>query len=80
MAESTKERRNVNMALELERWSTVLSPLLVMSSSGGLGLEADIFYKRLASLLPLIRDLRYSHTISYIRRISFSLIRSSIYP
>ena len=52
---------------------------LVFSATGGMGREANIFYKRPASMLSLKWDHQYSATLSWLRcRISFSLLRSSI--
>ena len=52
---------------------------LVFSSTGGLGHEAKVFYKRLASLLSIKWDRSYSNTLTWIRCcLSFSLLRSSI--
>ena len=48
---------------------------LVFSTSGGMGRQATVFFKRLASLLARKRDQPYSHVIGWIR---FSLLRSSI--
>ena len=52
---------------------------LVLSATGGLAREANIFYKRLASMLTSKWDHSYSSTLSWLRcRLSFSLPRSSI--
>ena len=52
---------------------------LVLSASGGMGTEASIFYKRLATLLADKWDSHYSRTLCWLRcRLSFSLLRSSI--
>ena len=52
---------------------------LVLSTSGGMGTEANIFYKRLASLLATKRDDQYCKTLCWLRcRLSFSLLRSCI--
>ena len=52
---------------------------LVLSASGGMGTEANIFYKRLASLLATKRDDQYCKTLCWLRcRLSFSLLRSCI--
>ena len=52
---------------------------LVFSATGGLGSQADIFYKRLASLLSEKWDFSYSSTICWLRcRLAFSLLRSAI--
>ena len=52
---------------------------LLFSATGGLGNEANTFYKRLASLLASKRDDPYGSTLAWLRcRLSFSLLRSSI--
>ena len=52
---------------------------LVFSSTGGLGHEAKIVYKRLASLLSTKWERPYSSVLTWIRCcLSFSLLRSSI--
>ncbi len=52
---------------------------LVLSATGGLGNEANTFYKRLASLLATKWNNPYSSTMCWLRcRLSFSLLRSSI--
>ena len=52
---------------------------LVFSATGGLGGEANTFYKRLASLLAHKWNDPYNSTLAWLRcRLSFSLLRSSI--
>lgn len=52
---------------------------LVLSTTGGLGPSANVFYKRLASLIAEKHDKPYSETIRWLRcRLSFSLLRSAI--
>ena len=52
---------------------------LMFSATGGLGNEANTFYKRLASLLSVKWDDPYSSTLAWLRCcLSFSLLRSSI--
>ncbi len=52
---------------------------LVLSATGGLGNEANTFYKRLASLLATKWSNPYNSTVRWLRcRLSFSLLRSSI--
>ncbi len=52
---------------------------LVLSVTGGMGVEATTFYKRLASLLSHKWDSPYSKTLCWLRcRLSFSLLRSAI--
>ena len=52
---------------------------LVLSATGGMGNEATIFYKRLASLLSQKWDFPYSTTLCWLWcRLCYSLLRSSI--
>ena len=52
---------------------------LVLAATGGLGVEATTFYKRLASKLSQKWDSPYSTTLCWLRcRLAFSLLRSSI--
>ena len=52
---------------------------LVLSSTGGLGREATIAFKRIASRLSTKWDRPYPSVLSWIRcSLSFSLLRSSI--
>ncbi|MDA8002156.1 MAG: reverse transcriptase domain-containing protein, partial [Alphaproteobacteria bacterium] len=52
---------------------------LVLSSTGGMGKAASVFYKRLASMISEKRDVPYSKTIGWLRcRLSFALLRCSI--
>lgn len=52
---------------------------IVLSSTGGMGKETTVFFKRLASLLSEKWDQQYSITLGWIRStLSFSLLRSSI--
>ena len=52
---------------------------LVLAATGGMAREAEIFYKRLASLLADKRNNNYNSTLSWLRcRLSFSLLRSAI--
>ena len=51
----------------------------VFSTTGGMGHEATMFYKRLASMLAPKREQPYSIVISWLRcRLSFALLRSAI--
>ena len=51
---------------------------LVLSATGGMGNEATIFYKRLATLLTQKWDFPYSTTLCWLWcRLSYSLLRSS---
>ena len=52
---------------------------LVLSTTGGMGRAATIFYKRLASMVAEKRDVPYGVTLNWIRcRLSFALLRASI--
>ena len=52
---------------------------LVFSASGGMGHEASVFYKRLASLLSDKWNDPYATVLGWIRcRLSFCLLRSAI--
>ena len=72
--ESTSGLRSVRM----NKGSEKLTPL-VLSATGGLANEANIFYKRLASMLASKWDHPYSSTLCWLRcRLAFSLLRSAI--
>ena len=74
--EREKKRAYEQRVREVEHSS--FTPL-VLSASGGMGTEASIFYKRLATLLADKWDSYYSRTLCWLRcRLSFSLLRSSI--
>ena len=50
---------------------------IVMSTSGGMGVEAKKYHKRIATLIADKRDERYSDVINYLRtRLRFSILRS----
>ena len=52
---------------------------LVFSTTGGLGREAKVVFKRLAALLAEKTDENYSVTMGWIRsKLSFSLLRSAL--
>ena len=52
---------------------------LVFSASGGMGHEASVFYKRLASLLSDKWNDPYATVLGWIRcKLSFCLLRSAI--
>ncbi len=52
---------------------------LVLSASGGLGKEATVFYKRLASLLAEKWDQPYNQVINWLRcSLSYSLLRYNV--
>ena len=74
--ERIKKRAYEQRVREVEHSS--FTPL-VLSATGGLGNEANIFYKRLASMLASKWDNQYSTTLCWLRcRLSFSLLRSAI--
>ena len=56
-----------------------LFALLVLSTFGGLGREATIFYSRLADLLSIKHSSDFSHMLSWMRcTLSFFLLRFAI--
>ena len=74
--EDTKKREYGQRVRDVEHG--VFTPL-VLTSTGGMGQEATVFYKRLADLLCSHWDHSYSSTIHWLRcRSSFALLRSSI--
>ena len=74
--EAEKKRTYGQRVHEVEHGS--FTPL-VFASTGGMGKEAIICYKRIASLLALKRNTTYSHMMAWIRcRLSFALLRSSL--
>ena len=74
--ENTKKRIYEQRIREIEHSS--FTPL-VMSLTGGLGREAGIAYKRLASLPASKRDQPYCKTMGWLMcSLSFALLRSSI--
>ena len=74
--EQEKRRHYEQRIREVEHAS--FTPL-VLSSTGGMGKAATVFYKRLASMLSEKRDATYSKTIGWLRcQLSFALLRSSI--
>ena len=74
--EQEKKRAYKQRVHEVEHSS--FTPL-VLAATGGLGVEATSFYKRLASKLSQKWDSPYSTTLCWLRcRLAFSLLRSSI--
>ena len=74
--EKEKKRHYNQRITEVEYGS--FSPL-IFSSTGGMGREATIFYKRLASMLSEKWDQHFSITMGWLRSIlSFSLLHSAI--
>ena len=56
----------------------VFTPL-ILSTTGGMGREAETFYKCLADMISNKRQQKYSTTIGWLRcRMSFASLRSSI--
>ena len=74
--EREKKRAYEQRVREVEHSS--FTPL-VLSATGGMGVEAENFYKRLASMLASKWDSPYSSTLCWLRcRLAFSLLRSAI--
>ena len=74
--EREKKRAYEQRVREVEHSS--FTPL-VLAATGGLGVEATSFYKRLASKLSQKWDSPYSTTLCWLRcHLAFSLLRSSI--
>ena len=72
--ENIKKRAYRERVLNVEHGS--LTPI-VLSTTGGVGLEADKHHKRIAQLISLKKNEEYSHVINYIRtRLRFNLLRS----
>ena len=61
--EDEKKRMYGQRVLEIEH--CVFTPL-ILSTSGGMGREAQTFYKRLADLLSLKRDVPYSSLMGWL--------------
>ena len=52
---------------------------LVCTTTGGMGKECLMYYRRLAQLVPIKKGEQYAKTISWIRtRTSFALLRSAL--
>ena len=74
--EQTKKREYGERVREVEHG--VFTPL-VLSTTGGLGVEATTFYKRLADLISLKQQKHYSTVMCWLRcRLSFAVLRSAI--
>ena len=74
--EQEKKRTYNTRINEVEKGT--FSPL-VFSTTGGMGKEAAIFLKRLATLLAPKTNQSYSHTMAYIRRrMRFDLLRTTL--
>jgi hypothetical protein len=73
--EKEKKRAYNDRILNIENGS--FTPL-VFSSNGGMGIEANIAVKKLATMLSEKRGENYSHTMGLLRcRIAFALMRAS---
>ena len=74
--EDEKKRIYAQHVLKIEHG--VFTPL-ILSTSGGMGREAQTFYKRLADLLSLKRDVPYSTLMGWLRcKLSFAILRSAV--
>ncbi len=74
--EDEKKRAYGQRILEIEHG--VFTPL-VLSTTGGMGREANTFYKRLAYLLSYKRDVPYSSLMGWLRcKLSFAILRSAV--
>ena len=52
---------------------------IIMSTSGGMGIEATRFHKRLALLISEKRHEQYAHVLNHIRtRLRFCLLKSTV--
>ena len=72
-SQSMRMKRSARRILEVEKATFTL---LVFSTLGGAGKEAEKFYKRVASLYSEKRGVPYSDCVAYIRRkLSFCLLR-----
>ncbi len=73
--EHEKKRQYNDRIINVEQGS--FTPL-IFSSTGGMGREASMFLKRLATMISEKRSELYSHTVGLLRcRIAFALIRAS---
>ena len=73
-AENEKKAAYNERIIQVEKGS--FTPI-VMSTFGGMGVEAKKFHKRIATLISEKRNERYSDVINYLRmRIRFSILRS----
>ena len=52
---------------------------IVLTTSGGMGVEATLFHKRMALLISEKRNEEYSHVLNYIRtRLRFALLKCTL--
>ena len=62
--------------MEVEK--SVFTPL-VFTTTGGMGVEADRFFKRIAEKSAMKKGQSYSETIAYIRtRLRFDLLKTTL--
>ena len=74
--ENEKKKAYNERIINVEKGSFTL---IVMSTTGGMGVEADRFHKRLALLISEKRKEEYSHVVNYIRtRLRFALLKSTV--
>ena len=74
--EDAKKREHGHRVRDIEHG--VFTPL-VFTSTGSMGCEATVFYRRLADLLATHWGQQYSQTINWLRcRLSFALLRCAI--
>ena len=74
--EQTKKREYGDRIREVENGS--FTPL-VFATTGGMGREATLFYKRLADQISKKNNTTYCKTMAWIRcTLSFSLLRSAV--
>ena len=74
--EQVKKRAYDQRIREIEH--ATFTPL-VLSATGGLAKQAEVFYKRLASLSASKRDQQYGKTLSWLRcKLCYCLLRSAI--
>ena len=72
--EREKKRTYNERIIQVEKGS--FTPI-VMSTFGGMGVEAERFHKRIAELIAVKRNETYSSVINYIRtRLRFCLLKS----
>ena len=70
---------DVSMGSVYARLSMGFSPPLVLSTTGSLGNEATVFYKRLADLLSIKQQKHYSVVMCWLRcRLGFAILCSAI--
>ena len=75
----TRMRRSVNMGHRVRDIEHGVFTPLVFTSTGSMGREATVFYRRLADLLATHWGQQYSQTINWLRcRLSFALLRCAI--